>query len=222
MATVAGMARVAAIDVVDDPARWASCGFAVDGDGGCRVGTVRLRIGPAGTDRAGVAGAVGWSLADLPRPPTGGTVDGVATAAVDEPPAEPTDHPNGALGIDHVVVVTPDVDRTAEALQGLGLELRRIREGESMGRPVRQAFFRLGDVIAEVAGPPSPAADAAGTPASIWGLAFTVNDLDATARHLGERLGDPRPAVQPGRRIAGLRRSAGLGLPVAFLSPEQP
>jgi len=30
--------------------------------------------------------------------------------------------------------------------------------------------------------------------------------------------GEPRPAVQPGRRIATLRRDAGLALPVALMS----
>jgi hypothetical protein len=35
---------------------------------------------------------------------------------------------------------------------------------------------------------------------------------------MGENVGSIRPAVQPGRRIATLRRSAGLAVPVALMS----
>ena len=49
-------------------------------------------------------------------------------------------------------------------------------------------------------------------PAFFWGLAFKVADLDATVAAIGDgALQRPAPAVQPGRRIATLRRSAGLG-----------
>jgi len=47
---------------------------------------------------------------------------------------------------------------------------------------------------------------------------LAVADLDACAELLGERLGSIRDAVQPGRRIATVRKSAGLGLPVALIS----
>jgi hypothetical protein len=47
-----------------------------------------------------------------------------------------------------------------------------------------------------------------------------VEDLDALAQGLGEQLGSVRDAVQPGRRIATLHSSAGLGQPVAFMTPE--
>jgi hypothetical protein len=56
-------------------------------------------------------------------------------------------------------------------------------------------------------------------PARLWGLAFGVESLDATAATLGPLLGEPRPAVQPGRSIATLRREARLGPAVAFMSP---
>jgi hypothetical protein len=55
-------------------------------------------------------------------------------------------------------------------------------------------------------------------PARLWGLAFGVDDLDRTARSLGDMLGTPRNAVQPGRRIATLRAEAGLGPAIAFMS----
>ena len=59
-------------------------------------------------------------------------------------------------------------------------------------------------------------------PAFFWGLALVAPDLEATAAGLGEHVGEARAAVQPGRRIATLRRSAGLSLPVALMSPRRP
>jgi hypothetical protein len=46
-----------------------------------------------------------------------------------------------------------------------------------------------------------------------------VPDLEALAERLGDDLGASRDAVQPGRRIATVRESAELGVPVAFMSP---
>jgi hypothetical protein len=58
-------------------------------------------------------------------------------------------------------------------------------------------------------------------PAFFWGLAFVTPDLEATVAFLGGgRVSEVRAAVQPGRRIATLRRSAGLALPVALITPR--
>jgi glyoxalase/bleomycin resistance protein/dioxygenase superfamily protein len=84
--------------------------------------------------------------------------------------------------------------------------------------PMRQAFFRLGEVVLEVVGGAEP--DPRGGPAHWYGIAITVRDLDAAVRLLGERVGGAKPAVQPGRSIATVRERAGLGLPVALMSPS--
>lgn len=55
-------------------------------------------------------------------------------------------------------------------------------------------------------------------PARLWGLAFLVDDMEHTARALGELLGRPRDAVQPGRWIAILPSEAGLGPAIAFMT----
>src|SRR5918995_81939 len=81
----------------------------------------------------------------------------------------------------------------------------------------RQRFFRLGEVILELVGPTTPTGDG---PARFWGLAHEVADLDATAALLGDALTAPRDAVQAGRRIASLRRTAGVAVPTAFLTPD--
>jgi hypothetical protein len=121
--------------------------------------------------------------------------------------------------LDHAVLATPDVDRTVRALRHWGVEPRRERKGGTYGTPMRQVFFRLGEVILELIGPGQPDDDHRGRPARFFGLAFTVTDLDATKALLGDRLGDIKDAVQPGRRIVTLRhRDLGLSTAVAFMS----
>ncbi len=118
--------------------------------------------------------------------------------------------------------MTPDLDRSVEALQAAGLDLRRIREQPTPAGAPRQAFFRLGEVILEVVQEPEGALaarpDATDGPARFWGLALLSEDLDLTVEQLGEHVSEIRTAVQPGRRIATLRRSAGLAMPVALMS----
>src|SRR5262249_14390843 len=124
-------------------------------------------------------------------------------------------HPNGVTHIDHVVVFTPDLERTTRALGEVEVERRRVREAETGDGKLRQGFFRLGEVILEVVehGRVEPG------PAHFWGSHFQVSDLYACADLPGARFGSIRDAVQPGRRIATVRREAGLGLPVALISP---
>ena len=199
--------------VVADPAeRWSGAGFRVEGDV-CEVSTVRIRLEGAGERR----GIVAWSVRDLASE----DLDGLPTSSSDRPPAAGAPHANGAVSLDHLVVMSPALDRTAAALQAAGLDLRRLREGDTPGGSTRQAFFRMGEVILEVVQAPegsSIRADPNG-PARLWGLAFGVESMEATAAALGALIGEPRPAVQPGRTIATLRREAGLGPAVAFMTP---
>lgn len=198
--------------VADPPAAWEAAGFAVDAGGTCRVGTVRIRlVGP----EAG-AGIVGWSLRGVDRGLDSEGIDGVPTILSDAPPAEPGSHPNGVVSIDHVVLLSPHLARTVRALATLGLEPRRERDGELGGAPIRQVFYRMGEVILEVVGDP----DAAGEgPAGLWGVTHVVADLDATVRMLGEGAGRIKDAVQPGRRISTVRnRALGISVRTALIS----
>jgi hypothetical protein len=198
--------------VGDAPEAWEALGFAVDGDV-CVVGDVRVRLAGAGE------GLSGWSL----RGAHGDDLDGLATTPSNLPPPEGAlAHPNGITAIDHVVAISPDLDRTVAALEGAGLDLRRVREEPTPAGAPRQAFFRLGAVVLEVVQEPPEAIERGGgpdRPAFFWGLALLSDDLDATVAALGDRVSDIRPAVQPGRRIATLRRSAGLSVPVALMTP---
>jgi hypothetical protein len=201
-------ASIAELVVGGAPCPWRELGFTVEG-GRMIVGGVTVRL-----DAAPARGLVAWRVRGL----RAADLDGLPTGLDDGPapdPAPPSTHPNSAMAIDHVVVATPDLERTAGALAAAGLEQRRRREAGSRGRPVVQAFYRLGEVVLEVVG----SSEAPAGPARFWGMVFTVADLDACAAALGERLGAIRDAVQPGRRIATVRPQAGLGVPVALMSP---
>jgi hypothetical protein len=201
------------LTVADSPEAWSALGFELDGDT-CVVGDVRIRL--AGSDAG--RGLTGWSLRGVERT----ELDGLATTCSDRPPPdERPAHPNGVTGLDHVVVISPALDRTVAVLQEAGLDLRRIREEPTPAGAPRQAFLRLGPTILEVIQEPVEATERAGgeRPAFFWGLAFVAPDLEATVAGLGDHVSEVRPAVQPGRRIATVRRSAGLAVPIALITP---
>jgi hypothetical protein len=195
--------------IADPPELWGELGFRVDDDT-CQIGTVRVRL----DSRAGKRIA-SWSLCGI------GTddLDGLATTLSSSDAREPAEaHPNGVVAIDHVVAFSPDLDRTVAALEAAGLDLRRIREEPTPAGAPRQAFFRLGEVILEcVQLPDSPELDRSRS-ARLWGLAVRTTDMGLTAAYLGDKLGQPRPAVQDGRTIATLSRDAGSTVPLAFMT----
>lgn len=209
------------ITIADEPEAWRAAGFAVDDDGTCRAGQVRVRL--AGRD-AGKR-IISWSLRGLDPAAAAalgevGTIDGLTTGVGETDPAAPAAHPNGVVLIDHIVVATPDQQRTIAAFEALGLSPRRTRETDQYGAPFLQTFFRTGEVIVELIGPATPSGDG---PAGFFGLAFTVADLDATVAYLGEGegVGSPKEAVQPGRRIATLRhKTFGVSIATALMSAD--
>jgi hypothetical protein len=196
-------ASLVALGVADPASAWAGLGFEVI-EGAFEAGDVRVVLGQPGK------GIVSWTLGGLDAR----DLDGLTTLSgtVAESARKPlTVQPNGVTGIDHVVVVTPDFDRTARALDEAGLTLRRVRDAGGF----RQGFRRLGPTIMEIV----EAAQVPAGPARFWGLTFTVADLDGLRRRLPV-VSEIRDAVQPGRRIATLRREAGVSTRVAFITPE--
>jgi hypothetical protein len=126
----------------------------------------------------------------------------------------PVGHANGAVELDHVVVMTDSVDRTSAAVaEVLGLEQRRIRETET----VRQGFHRFADV-GETRGCIVEVVERPGAGVALWGVVMIVDDIDAAVERSNGLVGAPRDAVQPGRRIATVSRSAGLPVAVALMS----
>jgi hypothetical protein len=203
------------LTIADQPQRWRELGFTV-AEGLCSLEGVRMRL--AGSDAG--RGIVGWSLRDLAST----ELDGLPTSRSERPHDRAerwVTHPNGVLAIDHIVAVSPSLDRSVRALQAAGLDLRRVREEPTPAGAPRQAFFRLGGEILELIQEPADVAGRAGCadrPAFFWGLALRTQELERTVELLGANVGSIRPAVQPGRRIATLRRSAGLAVPVALMS----
>jgi catechol 2,3-dioxygenase-like lactoylglutathione lyase family enzyme len=201
---------VVAIEIADEPDAWRAAGFAVDGDR-TQVGGITFRL----VGRSTAKRIASWTWHGL----TGdGPLDGLVTHAGEPANAAPGGHPNGATVLDHVVVVTPRLDRSIAAFEARGLEVRRVRHTDQYGPAFRQVFFRGGETIIEVIGPDEPPADD-DRAAHFYGLAFTVADLDAAAEVLGDGLGRIKHAVQPGRRIATLRdEQYDISVPIALMS----
>lgn len=199
--------QLQSVVIGDEADAWAEAGFEIV-DGATRVGSTTLSFTPdhgPGIHRALVAG--------IAEP-----VDGMAFGPGPERHSSATAHPNRVTAFDHLVAMSPDMDRTTAALTEAGLEHRRTRTFEAGGGVRRQAFFWLGDVILELVGDDAVRGEG---PAVLWGLALTCDDLDTAADHLGDALGSIKPAVQPGRRIATIRtKDLGISVPIALMSPH--
>lgn len=193
-----------------DPDAWRSVGLVAGDDGLVPLFGTCLRLVDSATPAV-----AGWALSGLPGAGPD-RIDGLVTDYVDERPPLFADHPLGAIGLDHVVVLSNDLDRTSAAIsEATGCALKRVREVGEM----RQGFHRIGagGLIVEIVERP----DVPAGPASFWGIVLNVEDLDAAVALLGpERIGAAKDAVQPGRRIATLRAEAGLGIPVALMTPD--
>jgi hypothetical protein len=207
-------ARVEWLTVVGQPDAWRSIGLTVTEEGLIPlIGTSLRVVRPGGEGvHASASGIVGWVLSGVAEPID--AIDGLVTDIAE--PGRPTwaDHELGVSGLDHVVVLTDDLERTAAAITRVtDSELKRIRAVGTM----RQGFHRIGrgGLIVELVERPEVADGAA----TFWGLVINVADLDRACGRLGsERIGAPNDAVQPGRRIATLRESVGLGIPVALMT----
>ena len=206
------------LHVVDDPSTWTRIGFSVEG-GRVRIGSTVVEF--LGDEKASNHGIAGWTL-DGSGPET---IDGLSTSyalplGVGTPSVP---HANGVVSIDHLVVSTPDLERTVAVLEGLGMACRRRRDGAAYGtEKMRQAFFWLGEdaerVLLEVVGPATIDLSKANDPAKFFGLAVVSADLDATGAFYGDLMKPPTEAVQAGRRIATLSSRSGCKVALAFMS----
>ncbi len=202
----------------DDGQSWADAGFTVENNE-TTIGTIALRfLGAAAGDAHGKpkGGVIGWELTDIDD----GSIDGIMSIATDDQPAEPVDHPNGVTRMDHVVIMTPDLERTTSALRGFGFSPKRTREVPGADPPRRQMFIWAGETILEVVGPTESTGNA---PAGVWGLALTTSNMDRAVAALGPNLSTPKPAVQPGRQIATIdTRTLGISPALALMTPHIP
>jgi len=201
------------IVLADDADAWSAIGFDVI-DNRVQIGSVWLRF----TGKRSGAGILGWSLRGL----LDVRLDGLPTnASTRQPPTTAVTQPNGVLAIDHVVAVSPRLERSIEALLAAGLDLRRVRDEPTPAGAPRQAFFRLGQEILEVIQEPEEVVErmsGSDRLLAFWGIALRVRDLPETVAALSGHSGEIRPAIQPGRSISSIRRSAGLAIPVALMN----
>lgn len=198
-------ARVEWLRVGGPAAAWERLGLVVV-DGLVPLFGTGIRV-----DDAAVAAISGWALSGVAAHVT--DVDGLPTVVVEPPSPVLVTHPLGAYELDHVVVTTNSLERTCAAITDVTrAPLKRVRELGEM----RQGFHRVGGLVVEVV----ERVGLADGPAAFWGLVLNVEDLDGAVERLGTELVSPaKPAVQPGRSITTVRDAAGLGLPVAFMSP---
>ena len=199
----------------DNASSWVAGGFdVVDRHGRAHTTIGEVTIELVGPDDG--RGIVAWRLDGIKVDQIDGitTLNGAASMAETEAPT----HANLATQLDHVVMFTPDLQRTVEALEASGFEARRTRDIPGDGPTKQQVFFWAGPTIIELVGPVEPSGSG---PASLWGLAITCSDLDLASERMGERLGQSKVAVQPGRRIATLRtRQLDISTSIAFMSPH--
>ena len=206
------MTRVVAITVGGRAAPWHDIGIVAG-----LLGDVRLVIDESLP--------VGLHHLDLVGCPTRAShIAGLPVVHVDDAQVVETVAPSNAssqfvlhiVGVDHVVVLADDVRATcSEIAEQSGAPLKRVKEGD---RGV-QGFHRWGSVILEVVERRLVAPSDSATTAAYWGLVVVVDQINEVATHLGpDVIGAPKPAVQPGRRIATVRSGAGLGVPLALMS----
>ena len=202
--------RLVGLTVGDRPEAWRAIGFDVDDDR-ITVGGVTVELVGDGGDR----GLLAWSL----DPAAGGDVDGLAHRHAPDAMQERT-HRNGVTAVDHVVVGTPRLERTLQALAAVELHPRRVVDG-LRGGDRAYAFLLLGTCVLEVIGPRDHDAGRTPAPARFMGLAFVADGLDAVTA-LDGVAGAPRDAIQPGRRIVTLRTTEhDVSVPVAVLTPRR-
>ncbi|MDI1262373.1 MAG: VOC family protein [bacterium] len=126
--------------------------------------------------------------------------------------------PGAITAMDHVVVATPDPERSA-ALYGarLGLDMALDRSHPDWGRLM---FFRCGDLIVEVTHRPGKMADISQDKLS--GICWRVADIDATHARLvqaGIDVSEVRTGRKPGTRVMTVRGGT-CGVPTLLVQPS--
>ena len=199
---------IAELHVGDDPSAWERLGFHIE-NSRCLIGATHVVF------TEGRRGIHSWVL----RNSLSSQFGPIPTSFTHDPVPEPAiAHPNGSVAFHHVVLMVPEFDMGRAALTDAGV---RIEQGQPFGsteNAMLRSAPKMGEIELELIGPESkdPSRDW-----ELWGLVIAVDDIDATSELLGDLLGQVKPAVQPHRRIATLKKEAELGVAVAFLSPEE-
>jgi methylmalonyl-CoA epimerase len=126
--------------------------------------------------------------------------------------------------MDHVVVLSPDMEASRRLWQHvLGARLALDRTFPERDR--RLLFFRLNDITIEISGGAQQTAEGVGKPDRLWGVAWGVDDLEATVERLradGIDVSDVRNGVKPGTLVATVKGDATHGVATLLIehTPE--
>ena len=184
------MTSIVALVVGGTPEPWESLGFAKLSTEGTRTLFSLVDVQLV-VDTSREVGSVDWQLGEEPFAGPQGNI--------------------GCLGVDHVVWRTNDLDATCDEVTRLtGAPRKRVRDA---GNGMSQGFHRVDNVVVEVVA----GGETVERP-HLWGFVVNVANLDTVCNHAGpDVIGAPKAAVQPGRRIATARTTAGLGIPFALM-----
>ena len=207
--SVSDSPQMSELHLPGEPSLWEAIGFSVVG-GSFVLGQVTCNVGSAGP---------GWAFAGTDAVPN--ELCGVPTTVANLTPTSGSSlgHPNGALKVDHVVLVSQSPTKTAQELEAFGMVAKGARVLGSGGAQRAAVLFWSGELLIELVGPAAEGPDAKSL-AQIWGVTFVVASFDRIAEIADGLLSPPRDAVQPGRQIVTIDRSAGLGVAVAFITPH--
>ena len=199
---------IAELHVGDDPTAWERLGFCIN-ENRSLIGRTEVVFSD------GPRGIHSWVLRNS-MPSQFGSIP---TTLTENPVPNPSAaHPNGSIGFHHVVLMVPAFDIGKTALSNAGVQVEQGRPFGSTEKAMLRSAPKMGDIELELIGPES---EDRSRHWQLWGLVVAVSDIDATSELLGDLLGQVKPAVQPHRRIATLKKEAELGVAVAFLGPKE-
>ena len=197
------------LDIADEPAAWASAGFRIEAGNLVRLGEITIRL------CGGEGGIVQWTFRNLQKDVE--SIDGIPVAHDQSEPVQDhvtAPHPNGCFAVDHIVLISPDWQRSIQNLGAVGLE--PSRQTNSVRKGVTQVIYRPSSVIIELVGP-----KIAPEKPMLWGLTLVTADVDKAHALLQSSTKAPWPAVQPGRRMTVLQgHKHGVTVGVALMSPH--
>lgn len=116
--------------------------------------------------------------------------------------------------LDHTVVLSADMEASRHVWKDqLGARLALDRTFPD--RHTRILFFRLGDITIEISGGSEQTKEGMGKPDRLWGLAWGVDNLQATCDRLtadGIDVSGPRAGIKPGTLVASAKGAATHGV----------
>jgi catechol 2,3-dioxygenase-like lactoylglutathione lyase family enzyme len=201
-------------------------------DGGLRTGNVGLRFedGPAGlrsmtfatTDLDKEANLLERRAVKTKRTDDGvafsghGVAFGLSAGTGEAASPLASEDAAAVVGLDHVVVRTPNPERAIAFYAGrLGLDLRLDRSNPQWG--ARLLFFRCGDLVVEIAHDLKKGISDG--PDHLWGLSWRVPDIAAAAARLktaGLDVSEPRDGRRPGSQVCTVKNGT-EGVPTILI-----